>query len=114
MRDGYVYNNVSTILNAYVYKGMLRFSEIADALDHPDDATHYRNLAKELRDAMNRHLFDASRGMWRDGFGIDHFAWHSSVFPMAFGCPNSTHAKPTFDYILSRVTKEGGMPGNVY
>ncbi len=63
---GYVINQESVDLNAYLYaeKGFLK--TIADELGYVDDVKKYTEEAVFIRDYMNEHMFDEETGFYYD------------------------------------------------
>ena len=57
-RDGYVFTNVNTVINAWSYKALADMAQIAAALGKTEDAATWGAAAERLRGAINANLFD--------------------------------------------------------
>lgn len=110
--------SISTLLSAYVYRGLRDFSAMANAIGRSEDAKHYETVANALRTSMNKIMFLDTKGIYTDSLinWTNHTSWHSNVFPLAFGIPTVKNAQTIFDYIISRSEEKPtiGMPGGVY
>ena len=65
-------------VNAYVYKGLLHFVDLARALNTTEarsDADHMAALAETLLAAINKLAFNGE--LYIDGLGTSHTAWHT-------------------------------------
>lgn len=108
-RDGFVFTPVNTVANAFYLRGLARMTELARALGRDADAAEYAARERTGRAAFQAKLFDATRGVYRDGEGTDHAAQHSNLFPLAFGLvPEAARAGVTA-FVISR-----GMACSVY
>ena len=68
-------------MNAYVYKGLLHFVELARALNTTEsrkDADTMEALAKTVLAASNKLGFNGE--LYIDGVGTSHTAWHTCVW----------------------------------
>jgi alpha-L-rhamnosidase len=113
-RDGYEYRYYNTVLNALSYRAYVDMANMAEALDKPEDATTFQNIADGIRDGMNEHLFDAENNRYDDGMTVDgtltgHYSLHASAFSLAFGVVDDAHAASVAEYVASR-----GMACSVY
>lgn len=89
-RDGYLFGEVNTVINALAYRCFRAAADLARAVGEPADAEHYTETADLLRDAMDRHLFDPDRRAYADGLDADgrrlgHHAIHAQLFPLWAG-----------------------------
>jgi alpha-L-rhamnosidase len=84
-RDRFVFTPVNTVVNAFHLRSLALMAELADALGHAADARSYRDRAAATHAAFQAGLFDATRGVYRDGEGTDHASQHANFFPLAFG-----------------------------
>lgn len=108
-RDGFQFTPVNTVANAFHLRGLALMAELARALGHEADAAEFAGRERRARAAFQAKLFDATRGVYRDGEGTEHAALHSSLFPLAFGLvPESERARVTA-FVVSR-----GMACSVY
>ena len=108
-RDGYVFSEINTVVNAFHLAAVSRMAEIAHAVGNEVDAKAYEERYKTTLAAFNKQLFMPEKGAYRDGTGTDHTSTHASFFPLAFGLvPESDSAKVS-DFIVSK-----GMKCSVY
>ncbi len=107
--DGFVFTTVNTVVNAHNCKAVALLADIATVLDERDDAARYTELAKQLRRAINTHLFDAEAGKYRDGKDAGNYSQHASAIPLSFGVVEPEHRDAVADYVASR-----GISGSVY
>ncbi|WP_154796026.1 family 78 glycoside hydrolase catalytic domain [Occultella kanbiaonis] len=82
-RDGYEFTEVNTVLNAFQAAAYAALARIAEVVDRPREAAHYRDLADRTRTAVNSLLLDAAA--YRDGLGSTHHSQHATAFPVALG-----------------------------
>lgn len=84
-RDGYVFTPVNTVINAFHLRTLALMAEMARALHQDADAADFIVREQAGRAAFQSKLFDASKGLYRDGEGTDHISLHANLFPLAFG-----------------------------
>jgi hypothetical protein len=84
-RDGYVFTNVNTVINAFHLRALALMAELARALHQDADAAEFFAREAAARTAFQEKLFDPARGLYRDGEGADHSSLHANLFPLAFG-----------------------------
>ncbi|MFF4659130.1 family 78 glycoside hydrolase catalytic domain [Streptomyces sp. NPDC001381] len=111
-RDGYVFTNVNTVVNAFQYAAFDALAECADALGRDDDAEALRARADTLATAMRATLLDSTAGRFLDGEGTTHGAQHATAFPVALGVADALD-----DEVRTRLgdtLAAGGMRTSVY
>lgn len=111
-RDGYVFTNVNTVVNAFQYAAFDALAKSATVLGRTEDATALRERADTLSAAMRDTLLDSSAGRFRDGAGTTHSAQHATAFPVALGVADALD-----DDVLARLgdtLAAGGMKVSVY
>lgn len=108
-RDNYDMVEINTVVNSFFYHNMILMSKIALALDKPDDAKEFSEKSERVRVAINKKLFDETRGIYIDGEGSEHASLHANMFPLAFGLVPDEHQESVVDFIKSR-----GMACSVY
>ena len=108
-RDGFEFTPVNTVANAFYLRGLTLMAELARALGHETDAVEFARREHVARAAFQEKLFDANRGVYRDGEGTEHAALHSSLFPLAFGLVPESERPRVTAFVLSR-----GMACSVY
>jgi hypothetical protein len=108
-RDGYVFTDINTVVNAFHYQTLILLSKIALALDKKEDANFYAIRADLVKESINKILIDRERGIYIDGEGTDHASLHANMMPMAFGLVPDEYEKSVVSFIKSR-----GMACSVY
>lgn len=108
-RDGYVFTEVNTVVNAYHYYTLVLMSKIAEALEYLDEAKVYSRQAADFARKFNKKLFNKRTGTYRDGIGTEHQSIHGNMFPLAFGLTDSRQIPSVVQFIRSR-----GMACSVY
>lgn len=108
-RDGYVFTEVNTVVNAFYYKTLLQMADMAAALGKDVDAKEYKNKAAKIKTVFNTVLFDEKQGLYVDGTGTDHASLHANMMPLAFGLVPGDRQKSVADFVVSK-----GMACSVY
>ncbi|MBW8015881.1 MAG: Bacterial alpha-L-rhamnosidase [Planctomycetes bacterium] len=108
-RDGYVFTEVNTVVNAFYYKTLLQMADIAAAIGKDVDAKEYLKKAANVKKVFNKVLFDEKRGLYVDGTGTDHASLHANMMPLAFGLVPADRQKSVADFVVSK-----GMACSVY
>lgn len=108
-RDGFVFTEINTVVNAFHLAAVSRMAELADAIGETDDASNYRERFERSRRLLNERLFDESAGIYRDGVGTDHSSHHANFFPLAFGLAPDGKADGVVRWLSKRE-----MPCSVY
>lgn len=108
------------------YAGTLRrAAELCRALGQPDRASHYEQVAAGLIAAVNRHCWDAQRGLFADTPEKKVFSQHANVFAVLSGAvigdaareliarteadKSIIQATTYFRFYLLRAMKEAGL-----
>jgi hypothetical protein len=100
--DGFVFGKVNTVVNAFHYRSLVLMARIATAAGHPEDVNGYEAQAAKVAAAINEKLFDATRGVYVDGEGIDHASLHANIFPLALGVVPAERRAGVIKFIESR------------
>ncbi|MCM4154855.1 sulfatase-like hydrolase/transferase [Gramella sp. AN32] len=108
-RDGYVFKDYNTVINAFYYQNMGIMAEFAKKLGKYSEAADFELRALKAKKAVNEQMFDAERGIYTDGIGTDHASLHANMLPMAFNMVPEAHIKSVIKFIKSR-----GMASSVY
>lgn len=113
-RDGYVFAQYNTVINAITYRTLVDMSEMAAAIGKDDEAASYADQAAALRDAINAKFYDPATGSYDDGANSSgvltgHRSVHASAFALAFGVPADEEKAAVASYVKSR-----GMACSVY
>ena len=107
--DGFVFEDINTVVNAYHYRALNIMSMIAKILEKDEESLAFKNKAVQLNKAFNDKLFDKKRGHYIDGIGTDNASLHANMFPLAFGLVPDKNIKSVLNFIRSR-----GMACSVY
>lgn len=107
--DGFVFEDVNTVVNAYHYFALKVMGTIADQLGKTEDGEFYQSQAEKLKKAFNKQLINKKRHIYVDGIGTDHSSLHANMFPLAFGLAPQKDVNAINQFIRSR-----GMACSVY
>ena len=108
-RDGYVFTEINTVVNAFHYKALLCLQDLAKALGKEREAADLGEKARRVYVAFNEKLFDSATGLYVDGEGTEHSSLHANLFPLAFGLvPEERKEK------VAAILKDKGMACSVY
>ena len=108
-RDGYVFKDYNTVINAFFYKNLEIMASFAKLIGRDDDASMFAIQALKTKKAINKLLFDEVKGVYRDGIGTDHSSLHANMLPLAFGLVPEKYLKSVITFVKSR-----GMACSVY
>jgi hypothetical protein len=100
--DGFVFTHYNTVTNAYHYEALKRMSQIATALNLPDEAAGYQKEATAFLTRFNKQFLDPKRGLYLDGDTTTHASLHANIFPLAFQMAPTGRLKSITDHIKSR------------
>ncbi len=107
--DGFVFENVNTVVNAYHYQAVIVLAQIASQLGNTSDEKLFSDQVLKIKKAFNEKLLDKKRGIYRDGVGADHASLHGNMFPLTFGLAPEKSVAAINNFIQSR-----GMACSVY
>ncbi|WP_433472735.1 family 78 glycoside hydrolase catalytic domain [Spirillospora sp. CA-142024] len=113
-RDGYVFTDVNTVVNACQYAAFTAMADIATVLGKTADADSWRKKATALATAMRETLLDAPNGRFVDGVGTIHSAQHATAFPVALGVAGPGTVPDSVVRALGKTLADGGMKVSVY
>ncbi|MDD2475889.1 MAG: family 78 glycoside hydrolase catalytic domain, partial [Dysgonamonadaceae bacterium] len=108
-RDGFVFTEINTVVNAYHYRTLTIMSDVAKLLGKNEESFYYKNKAIKLKKVFNKRLFDKKLGYYIDGVGTNHSSLHANMFPLAFGLVPEKKIESVMKFIRSR-----GMVCSVY
>ena len=108
-RDGYIFEDYNTVVNAFYYQNMKVMAEFATALGKTKEALDFELRALKAKKAFNKNMFDSERGIYVDGIGTDHASLHANMLPLAFNIVPKEHIKTVVEFVKSR-----GMACSVY
>nr|WP_299070422.1 sulfatase-like hydrolase/transferase [uncultured Allomuricauda sp.] len=101
-RDGYVFTDYNTVINAFYYKNMKIMAEFATILGKTEEAIAFELRAIKAKKALNKQMFDFERGIYKDGIGTDHASLHANMLPLAFNMVPKEHIPTVVEFIKSR------------
>ena len=107
--DGFVFQDVNTVVNAYHYQAVSQLAKIAKVLNQTSDEQQFAAKAAKLKSTFNEKLLDKKRGVYADGIGTDHASLHANMFPLTFGLVPEKYIGKVSDFVQSR-----GMACSVY
>ena len=108
-RDGYVFTERNTVVNAFHLRTLKLMEELAQALGKQEDAAHFAELFLTTRKQFQRTFFNEETGLYQDGVGTEHSSLHANLFPLAFGLVEEKHRRSIGEWLAKR-----GMKGSVY
>ena len=108
-RDGYVFADVNTVVNAFHYRSLRMMADIAGALGKDREREAMLAQARKVRASFNQKLFDPKRGVYVDGEGVKHASLHANMYPLAFGLVPADRVEGVVRHVESR-----GMACSVY
>jgi alpha-L-rhamnosidase len=95
-RDGFVFTEVNTVVNAFHLRALKFMAEMAGALRLEAEVADYTAREQRVRQVFHTRLYDAERGVYRDGVGTDHASLHANAIPLAFDLvPSAERARVT-------------------
>lgn len=108
-RDGYVFTDYNTVVNAFHFYALKCMSEIAAALEKQEDEKFFKTQAEKVQQSILKHMFDKEKGIFVDGIDTDHSSLHANMFPLAFGLVPEENIKSVAAFLKTR-----GMACSVY
>ena len=108
-RDGYVFSDYNTVVNAFHYRALVLMSRMAKAVGETSDAVILARKAERVKASINRLMFDEIRGVYKDGATVRHASLHANMFPLAFDIIQPQNMNSVVSFIKSR-----GMACSVY
>ncbi len=108
-RDGYVFTDYNTVVNAFHYRSLVLMSRLALATGNSAESRSLKDRAQQVKKSINTLLFDKNRGVYVDGTDTGHASLHANMFPLAFGLVPDEHTASVVQFIKSR-----GMACSVY
>lgn len=84
-RDGFVFTEINTVVNAFHIKALQQMAEMARAIGKDADADAFDARIELATSSFQKTLFDEDAGLYRDGVETDHSSIHANFFPLVFG-----------------------------
>jgi len=100
--DGFVFQNVNTVVNAYHFQAVKVLAQIAVQLGKPADEKLFSDQAMKLKKSFNEKLLDKKHGIYSDGIGTEHASLHGNMFPLTFGLAPEKYVAKINEFIQSR------------
>lgn len=100
--DRYIFSDINTVVNAFHYRNLVLMGRIARVLGKPDEETFFNDRAAVVKASFNEKLLDRDRGLYRDGEGVDHHAFHASMFSVAFGLAPAEYYPQLREFLISK------------
>ena len=85
---------------AYVYYNCRLVAQIADFIEHPEDAAHFRATAEKVGTAFNRTFLDPKNGTYASKTQTSY------VLPLAFGLVPPEHRQAVVDNLVKDILVE--------
>ena len=102
-RDGYVFTNVNSVVNAFHIRALRDMAQLSAALGEKDDANVFAKEAEAKTKAFMSAFVDEDAGLVRDGEGVAHSSDHANIAAIAFGLlPEPVRGK-----VMERVRSRG-------
>ena len=108
-RDGYVFTDYNTVVNAFHFYALKCMSEIAGAIGKTGDQDFFKERSEKVKQSVLENMFDAEKGYFTDGIGTAHASLHANIFPLAFNMVPEENIKTVAAYIKTK-----GMACSVY
>ena len=108
-RDGYVFTEQNTVVNAFHLRALQFMAEMGKAVGREKESAEFAEREAKTRAVFQKKFFDAGRGLYRDGANTDHASLHANLFPLAFGLVPEAHRAPIAGWLANR-----GMRCSVY
>lgn len=108
-RDGYVFTDYNTVVNAFHFYSLKCMEEIAGALGKTRDKSFYKQQSEKVRESVMKNMFDTEKGIFVDGIDTDHSSLHANMFPLAFNLVPENHINSVVEFIKAK-----GMACSVY
>lgn len=100
-QDDYKIMECNTVINAFYYKALSLFAEIAAALDNNYDAECFRKYAQEVHEAINENMLGTD-SLYFDAISSNHSSLHANMLPLAMGIVNDTCRAAVLNFIKNR------------
>lgn len=108
-RDGYVFKDYNTVINAFYYENMRIMAEFARVLGKSEEALDFEIRALKAKKAVNDKMLDKERGIYVDGIGTDHASLHANMLPLAYNMVPKEYVQSVLEHVKTR-----GMACSVY
>jgi len=101
-----------TVLSCFAYMNYLYIARLAEALDRPDEAERFAQYAAQIRDAIQRHLWNDEKaayvdGLYADGSQSPKTSQQANMLPLALGFTRDDQTRGA----LAAVKRQGRSTG---
>ena len=110
MMDHFVRSPTSTIASAWVYYGITTLVDMASLLGRTADAIKLNQTGIALKAAMNAKQWNGSAFCDGQCAEVNHTAFHSSMYALAFGAVSDEHADAAWAYVRHRIDPPFSTP----
>jgi len=100
--DRYIFSDINTVVNAFHYRNLVLMAKIAGVLNKSEDEVFFKERSALVKSSMNEKLLDKEKGLYRDGEGVDHNAFHATMFPVAFGIAPEAYYSQILEFFISK------------
>ena len=101
-RDGYVFTDYNTVVNAFHFNVMNIMADIAEVVGNSDDQAWFKEQSLKVKTSIQEHMFDKKRGVFVDGIGTEHASLHANMFALAFDLVPEEHIESVLSYMKSK------------
>jgi hypothetical protein len=101
-RDGYVFTDYNTVVNAFHFNVMNIMADIAEVVGNSDDQAWFKEQSLKVKTSIQDHMFDKKRGVFVDGIGTEHASLHANMFALAFDLVPEEHIESVLSYMKSK------------
>lgn len=101
-RDGFVFTEVNTVVNAFYIRSLFMMGDLADALELASDASKWRQMATDAQVEFQAKLFDHDAGRYNDGISTNHQSAHANFFPLALDLVPEEQCPAITDWLVER------------
>lgn len=108
-RDGFVFEELNAVVNAFYYKNLLEMADIARALGRTDEADAFAARAKKVFAAFQQAFYRPATGIYADGEKTAHGSLHANAAALAFGLVPKDRQARVVEHLAAR-----GMACSVY
>ena len=95
-------SKVNTVVNAFHYDALRKMAYLAGEINRKDDARLFRERAINVKNSMQKHLFNSKTNLFIDAIGSDNSSMHANVFALRFGLVPDEAKDDVAEYIFER------------
>ncbi len=96
----------SAVLNLMYLQGLRHAAALSRAIDDANNTARYEAKAKSLQQSIERHFWDESENVWRDGFDVKHdkrieqVSQHANALAILLDLKREHHAHVAREHLL--------------